>query len=807
MPTAWTASTGTEVLSLHVAGQNVLIASRRAEQSVTAWSMAVLDRRTGIPVGGNVRPNGPIYEILPVGQVLYVAGEFNRIGLETRFGLAAFDLSTGDLLPFNPGPNNAVFDLAHSGNKLFVAGDFTRINGVDLRYLAAIDLQTGRVIPTWNPSPGHEVRAISARGDTLYVAGQFYDQLIGGASRRLFAALDANTGKATPWKPNPTGGFRNGDGILAEGETIYVAGSFDRINGQPRKHLAALRADTGEPTDWNPEVGAQFGDGTVSVLHKFGDVVYASGLFLSESQVSRSFLAGIDAHTGRTLPWDPNPRSADLLGAVRCLASAADGMLFAGGNFTTIGGVFQPNFAAFAPQGSPQLLGQPNHQTVARGRRIEISATATGTAPLRYQWFFNNAAVQGGTNPTLTIGQTEVSHSGRYRVVVTNDLGLVASHEAFLTVLDPVQIVSSPQGQIVTPGQDVIMRVIAAGNPAPHYQWRLNGVSIPGAVFDTLNLTNVQPAQAGIYTVLAANKSGATNSGPAELIVNTPSFAFSDRFAARSELAASGVASGQTLGATRELNEPNHAGKGGGASVWCSWTAPADGIVVIHTRGSAFDTLLAVYAGESIELLEPIASDDDSGGFLASLVAFNASKDAKYAIAIDGFFGAAGNLVLNWSQEATIDSLPRITLHPQSQTVAAGENVTFTAVATPSTATYQWLFNCHPLEGQTNASLTVPNVGPAQVGLYSVLVRSGTREIESDRATLQINSTGGQVVKTFARDKLGDVLVAPRALLQQAISSDRRAARRHFVSIPQGSTGLQIFNTFGATKEPGETNH
>jgi hypothetical protein len=139
--------------------------------------------------------------------------------------------------------------------------------------------------------------------------------------------------------------------------------------------------------------------------------------------------------------------------------------------------------------------------------------------------------------------------------------------------------------------------------------------------------------------------------------------------------------------------------------------------------------------------------------------------------------------------------------------VAAGENVTFTAVATPSTATYQWLFNCHPLEGQTNASLTVPNVGPAQVGLYSVLVRSGTREIESDRATLQINSTGGQVVKTFARDKLGDVLVAPRALLQQAISRDRRAARRHFVSIPQGSTGLQIFNTFGATKEPGETNH
>jgi hypothetical protein len=73
--------------------------------------------------------------------------------------------------------------------------------------------------------------------------------------------------------------------------------------------------------------------------------------------------------------------------------------------------------------------------------------------------------------------------------------------------------------------------------------------------------------------------------------------------------------------------------------------------------------------------------------------------------------------------------------------------------------------------------------------------------------TLQINFTGGTVAKTFARDKLADVL--PNASLGVALQGIGEGARirPQFVSVSQGVVGVQIFNTYGATKEPGEPDH
>src|SRR5512135_1680398 len=56
-----------------------------------------------------------------------------------------------------------------------------------------------------------------------------------------------------------------------------------------------------------------------------------------------------------------------------------------------------------------------------------------------------------------------------------------------------------------------------------------------------------------------------------------------------------GNVTGSNVGATKEDWEPDHAGVTGGASVWFSWTAPADDDMVFDTDGSDFDTVLAVY--------------------------------------------------------------------------------------------------------------------------------------------------------------------------------------------------------------------
>ncbi len=75
------------------------------------------------------------------------------------------------------------------------------------------------------------------------------------------------------------------------------------------------------------------------------------------------------------------------------------------------------------------------------------------------------------------------------------------------------------------------------------------------------------------------------------------------------------------------------------------------GRVTIDTHGSNFNTLLAVYTGTSVSALKTVASDDDTSYYdLTSQVSFNAVAGTTYHVAVDGYRGASGNIVLNLSQ-------------------------------------------------------------------------------------------------------------------------------------------------------------
>ena len=65
----------------------------------------------------------------------------------------------------------------------------------------------------------------------------------------------------------------------------------------------------------------------------------------------------------------------------------------------------------------------------------------------------------------------------------------------------------------------------------------------------------------------------------------------------------SGSVTGMTVGATREMGEPNHGGDPGGASVWYSWDAPASGAAEVDLHASDFDTTMGVYTGVSVSNL------------------------------------------------------------------------------------------------------------------------------------------------------------------------------------------------------------
>jgi hypothetical protein len=104
---------------------------------------------------------------------------------------------------------------------------------------------------------------------------------------------------------------------------------------------------------------------------------------------------------------------------------------------------------------------------------------------------------------------------------------------------------------------------------------------------------------------------------------------------------------GSNVAATAQASEPDHAGEPATASVWWSWRAPSGGPVEINTFGSDFDTLLAVYTGTTVGALGAVAANDEAGGGSQSQVRFAAQSNALYRIAVDGFFGEQGSILLN----------------------------------------------------------------------------------------------------------------------------------------------------------------
>jgi len=122
-----------------------------------------------------------------------------------------------------------------------------------------------------------------------------------------------------------------------------------------------------------------------------------------------------------------------------------------------------------------------------------------------------------------------------------------------------------------------------------------------------------------------------------------------DQFANRTVISGTNILrSTMNYLATKEAGEPYHAGYLGGASVWWSWTAPADGTVTISTAGSSLDTLLGVYRGFSVSALTEVASNDEaSPSTSTSKVAFNVASGETYQIAVDGYGGAYGIISLS----------------------------------------------------------------------------------------------------------------------------------------------------------------
>jgi len=84
--------------------------------------------------------------------------------------------------------------------------------------------------------------------------------------------------------------------------------------------------------------------------------------------------------------------------------------------------------------GAPNITVHPAAQATIAGGSAAFSVSASGTAPLSYQWMKGDTEIAGATSATLALATVQAADAASYSVVVTNAAGSVASNAATLTV-------------------------------------------------------------------------------------------------------------------------------------------------------------------------------------------------------------------------------------------------------------------------------------------------------------------------------------------------------------------------------------
>ncbi|WP_420148567.1 PQQ-dependent sugar dehydrogenase [Spirosoma sp.] len=194
------------------------------------------------------------------------------------------------------------------------------------------------------------------------------------------------------------------------------------------------------------------------------------------------------------------------------------------------------NKIIYTTNAAPNIVSHPTSTTVFQGQSASFSVTATGTAPLSYQWQKGGINIQGATSSTYTIASTVAADAGQYRVIVSNSSGSVTSNPATLALTAANQL---PTATILSPANNTIYRagdvISFSGSatdpedgvlPASAYNWTVEfhhnvhyhpGPSIPPGItsgqFATANQGHEVAADVFYRLILTVTDSrGGTNS-------------------------------------------------------------------------------------------------------------------------------------------------------------------------------------------------------------------------------------------------------------------------------------------------------
>ncbi len=149
-------------------------------------------------------------------------------------------------------------------------------------------------------------------------------------------------------------------------------------------------------------------------------------------------------------------------------------------------------------------------------RSEDLASVDAGGINLTFQWRKDGTPIAGATQRTYRINAVTPQDAGTYEVLITNPCGLVVSDPATITVAE--LIFTHPVSQTVCENDPVLFSVFAVGQ-ALTYQWRKDGVDIPGATSSLFIIPAAQMSDGGVYDVVVTSSQCAQISEPATLTV------------------------------------------------------------------------------------------------------------------------------------------------------------------------------------------------------------------------------------------------------------------------------------------------
>ena len=342
----------------------------------------------------------------------------------------------------------------------------------------------------------------------------------------------------------------------------------------------------------------------------------------------------------------------------------------------------------------PSITTQPANRTVTVGQTAKFSVTATGGAPLLYQWRKNGANIVGASNSSYTTPATTAPDNGAlFSVVVSNGGGSVTSNNATLTVKTPPSITTQPANKTVIVGQTAKFSVTATGTTPLSYQWRKNGVNITGATSASyITPPTTLADDSALFSVVVTNSIGNAISNNATLTVQTPP-----------SITAQPVNTTVTVGQIATFN------------VTAAGTAPLS----YQWRKNRVN----ITGATSSSYTTPATTIADNGSLFSVVVS-----------------NSAGSVTSN-SATLTVRTPPSITTQPANKTVIVGKTAKFSVTATGTAPlSYQWRKNGVNITGATSASYITPPTTLADNGsLFAVVVSNSAGSVTSNNATLTVN--------------------------------------------------------------------